>query len=256
MPSNAPKSPAPSTAFAILAALVGVGTASALLDDTRQDEGVRYVAYPDVGGRFTICSGTTTGVKAGDKATPEECDAKTVADLTKAARLVLRVSPMLAKHHNQLRAVIRFQNNTGKYPVSSAHRWFNAGNLRKGCDAMLAYNGVITLDRPMKGAAQVRQLSNANGHRRYFNVIRGLVNRRGREHAVCVSGLGQVDSAAATFRCGHPREPGNIYLAAGHERCALCQRIDAICRQHKRDQKRINEGTFYKLGERIVRGID
>lgn len=62
--------------------------------------------------------------------------------------------------------------------------------------------------------------------------------------------------SAAIFRCGHPREPGNIYLASGHERCALCQRIDAICRQQKRDQKRINEGTFYKLGERIVRGID
>lgn len=181
--------PRAAPALAVLAAIVGLGTASALLTDTKQDEGVRYVAYPDLGGKFTICSGTTTGVKAGDTATEEECDAKTAADLAKSAKIVLAVSPGLKAHHNQLRAVIRFQNNTGKYPVSSARLWFNAGQLRKGCDALLAYNGIISLDRPIRGALSVRALAPKNGHRRFFNVIRGLNNRRAAEHAVCVAGL-------------------------------------------------------------------
>ena len=58
-----------------------------------------------------------------------------------------------------------------------------------------------------------------------------------------------------TFRCGHPRE-GNTYATPGGiEKCALCQRIHSIAHRAKRDQERLNAGTFYTLGERIVRGI-
>jgi hypothetical protein len=62
-----------------------------------------------------------------------------------------------------------------------------------------------------------------------------------------------------TFACGHPREPGNIYYRPndGHEICALCIRIRNICKQQRRDQQRINSGTFRArtLGERIARGL-
>jgi hypothetical protein len=36
--------------------------------------------------------------------------------------------------------------------------------------------------------------------------------------------------------------------------CAICVRIQNICRKHRREQQRINEGRFYTLGERIARG--
>ena len=39
--------------------------------------------------------------------------------------------------------------------------------------------------KPIKGAVSVRRLKDG----RYFNVIRGLNNRRAAEHAVCVVGL-------------------------------------------------------------------
>jgi lysozyme len=177
--------PSQSAALLALAALLGIGTATAVLTDTKKDEGVVYHAYPDLGGVWSICSGTAHGVKPGQVATGEECDAMTAADLMKAATIVLRVSPKLKapEHHNQLRAVIRFQNNTGKYPVSSAHVWFNAGQYRKGCDALLAYNGIIS-GKPIRGAIQVRRLKDG----RYFNVIRGLNNRRQAEHAICIQG--------------------------------------------------------------------
>jgi hypothetical protein len=59
------------------------------------------------------------------------------------------------------------------------------------------------------------------------------------------------------FRCGHPQEAGNIYVRPGdgHQMCALCLRVRNICRRQERDQRRINAGTLYTIGERIARGI-
>jgi hypothetical protein len=121
MPQEGPKTPPNAkTALAVLAALVGVGTAASLVSDTKKDEGVVHVAYRDLGGVWSICSGSTHGVAPGETDTDEQCDARTADDLAKAARIVLAVSPRLKAPdmHQQLRAVIRFQNNTGKYPVS------------------------------------------------------------------------------------------------------------------------------------------
>ena len=42
-------------------------------------EGVRYVAYQDVGSVWTICYGETLGVKKGDTATPEQCESQLIA---------------------------------------------------------------------------------------------------------------------------------------------------------------------------------
>jgi lysozyme len=189
MPQEGPKTPPNAkTALAVLAALVGVGTAASLVSDTKKDEGVVHVAYRDLGGVWSICSGSTHGVAPGETDTDEQCDARTADDLAKAARIVLAVSPRLKAPdmHQQLRAVIRFQNNTGKYPVSSARLAFNAGRYREGCDRLLAYNGIVS-GKPIRGAIEVRRLKNCH----YFSVIQGLKNRRANEHAVCVSNLPQ-----------------------------------------------------------------
>lgn len=173
-------------ALATLVALVGVGTASALITDTKVDEGVIYHEYADLGGVLSICSGSTHGVKPGEVDTVEQCDARTAADLAKAATIVLKVAPNLKDpaHHNQIRAAIRFQNNTGKFPVSTGGKLMAQGQYRAGCDALLAYDGIVSA-RPIKGAVKVRRLSDG----RYFNEIGGLMNRRANEHALCVEGL-------------------------------------------------------------------
>ncbi len=52
-----------------------------------QLEGTRYTAYPDPatkGAPWTICEGHTRGVKPGDTATREQCDAFLRADLAEA----------------------------------------------------------------------------------------------------------------------------------------------------------------------------
>ena len=179
-----PKKASPAPALAALAALVGLGTAAALVTDTKQDEGVVYRAYPDLGGVWSICSGTTTGVKPGEVDTAEQCDARTAADLLNAATIVLRCAPDLKGRVNQLRAAIRFQNNTGKFCSSTGAKLMRVGLFKQGCDALLAYNGIVSA-KPIRGAVSVRRLKDG----RYFSVIRGLKNRRDHEHQICVAGL-------------------------------------------------------------------
>jgi hypothetical protein len=44
-------------------------------------------------------------------------------------------------------------------------------------------------------------------------------------------------------------------MGKGHATCKLCDRIRRICRQHKRDQERLNAGKSLKtIGQRIVDG--
>jgi lysozyme len=186
-PSLAPAMPIPTASgagFTALAAVVGSALAATLIVDTRQDEGVVYKAYPDLGGTWSVCSGSTSNVNPGEVDSAEQCDARTANDLLRAANIVLRCAPDLKGHHNQLRAVIRFQNNTGKFCQSTGGKLMKTGQYKAGCDALLRYNGIIST-RPIKGAVTVRRLKDG----RYFNVIRGLVNRRAHEHQICVEGL-------------------------------------------------------------------
>lgn len=194
MPDAPPPQPQPqpppvsrqSKAFALLAGAVGIGMATTLVVDTRADEGSKPRAYRDLGSVWTVCSGSTRGVKPGEVDTAEQCDARTAADLLIAVHGVERCAPGLKDpaRHSQLRAAVRFNNNTGKFCVGSPGRLMHSAQWRAGCDAMLAYDGVISA-RPIKGALRVRRLRDG----RYFNEFRGMISRRQREHAVCVEGL-------------------------------------------------------------------
>lgn len=60
------------------------------------------------------------------------------------------------------------------------------------------------------------------------------------------------DGSLKQFRCGHPKTPENTRRG---KVCALCERIDNICNQHRRDQARINAGKpLGTLGQRIAKG--
>lgn len=133
-------------------------------------EGLRLTAYRDVVGIWTVCYGETKGVKAGDRYTKAECDAmfggrlvefrnglhRYFTDDTKKNRLpVLRDVAYVSLAYN---AGIRA---AGK---STATRRLNAGDIRGGCEALTWWN-------------------KAGGR-----VIRGLVNRRTEERAMCLKG--------------------------------------------------------------------
>jgi lysozyme len=124
-------------------------------------------AYRDIVGVLTICDGDTKNVRPGQVATRAECMERLEGQLIAHAEPVLRCVPSLRERPNQLVPAVSLAYNIGTagFCKSTAAKRFNAGDYRGGCDAMLRFN-------------------RAGGR-----VVRGLVNRRAREHAICVTGL-------------------------------------------------------------------
>jgi len=106
-------------------------------------EGVRYVAYQDVGGVWTICNGHTSHVLPGQVATKAQCQAMEAADTAEAADQVRRLItvPMPPA---RLAALTDFVVNLGPVTLakSSVRRDLNAGNTAAGCAAIDLYRDV------------------------------------------------------------------------------------------------------------------
>jgi len=131
-------------------------------------EGTRNVAYRDLGGVLTVCSGHTgPDVVVNKVYTSSECSALTSEDTVKAAQGVLKVSPQLQYHPLQLAAAISFSYNVGvgTYDKSSVARDFNKGDFGQACTDLLKYTYIGDT----------------------YN--EGLFNRRKQEYAICISTL-------------------------------------------------------------------
>jgi len=134
-------------------------------------EGLRLNAYPDPatkGPPWTICYGSTGGVKPGDRKTLEECKALLVKELDHYADGVERCT-FTAKSMPDKRYVahvsLAYNIGVGAYCKSSVSRLENAGQTRASCDAFLKWNR----------AAGV--------------VFPGLTRRRQAERSYCMDGL-------------------------------------------------------------------
>ena len=104
-------------------------------------EGVRYVAYQDVGGVWTICYGHTGGVHQGQHATPAQCTAYLSSDLEAADREVRRLItvPLPVTREAGLVSFV-FNLGSGTLAKSSVRRDLNAGNTAAGCAAISLYH--------------------------------------------------------------------------------------------------------------------
>lgn len=129
-------------------------------------EGQRTIAYKDLVGVLTVCNGHTgKDIVVGRVYTPSDCQALTKADATKAMNGVLVYSPELVWHPMQLASAISFSYNlgVGTYEKSTVRTLFDTGEFVAACNFMPHY-------------------VYAGG-----KVIPGLVNRRKREQAICLS---------------------------------------------------------------------
>jgi lysozyme len=155
-----PKAAGRAAAIAAALALAIVGL--------KADEGKRTTSYVDIAGVATTCFGHTgPDVKPGQVRTDAQCETLLREDARAHMDGALACSPMLADHPNQLAAVTRLTFNIGVrgYCRSSIARHFAAGRWRQGCDRFLAF-------RYAGGRA-----------------VRGLLLRRQRERALCLTGL-------------------------------------------------------------------
>lgn len=133
-------------------------------------EGLRQNAYPDPatrGAPWTICFGSTEGVKKGDHKSAEECRALLARELVEYdAGVSACVSGPVPDSTQAAFISLAYNIGTGAFCKSSVVRLWNAGDRRGACDAMLRFNR----------AAGV--------------VFPGLTRRREAERALCLEGLG------------------------------------------------------------------
>ncbi|MEV4609787.1 glycoside hydrolase family protein [Neorhizobium sp. LMR1-1-1.1] len=136
-----------------------------------QEEGERLVAYLDIVGVPTICSGSTRGVKLGMRKTQEECRALLrleVAEYRAGLHRFFRqytINYYLTPWRDAGYTSVAFNAGIAAIGNSTATKRLNAGDIAGGCDALTWWNKA--------------------GQR----VIRGLTLRRNREKALCMKGL-------------------------------------------------------------------
>ncbi|MBX5157054.1 lysozyme [Rhizobium sp. NZLR8] len=132
-------------------------------------EGLRQNAYPDPatqGQPWTICYGSTNGVKPGDHKTVEQCKALLALELKTYARGVescVRVPLPAARFV----ALTSFAYNVGVKAAcgSSAVKLINQGRAAEGCEALLKWNRASGITFP------------------------GLTRRRQKERQFCLEGI-------------------------------------------------------------------
>lgn len=134
-------------------------------------EGKRNAAYLDIVGVPTICFGSTRGVRLGQVMTDAECLAMLRAEVAEYRAGVHRyftddtITRRLPPPRDAAWTSFGFNVGISAAGRSTATRRLNAGELRGACEALSWWNRA--------------------GQR----VVRGLVNRRAEEKALCMEGV-------------------------------------------------------------------
>lgn len=138
----------------------------------RHVAGPQYLrAYRDAVGIWTVCDGDTKGVTGATRETEAGCLVRLERVLVEHAAGVKRCAPGLwaAGREQQRLASISLAVNIGvsAFCSSTAKRLLEAGKIRAGCDAFRMW---VKAGRPKR-------------------TLRGLVERRERERAICLQGV-------------------------------------------------------------------
>ncbi|MDR5800627.1 lysozyme [Caballeronia sp. LZ001] len=159
---------------AALAGIVGTVAATTLYCIVPRFEGVVHRGYLDPMGIATKCSGDTRNVVVGQAYSPGKCWESLNRQLMTHADDVLRCTPGLKDHPNQLAAAVSFAYNIGSrnYCASATAKRFNEHDWRGACRAM---------NESDDGRAQ---WVSSRG-----KVLPGLVKRRAEERSLCELGL-------------------------------------------------------------------
>lgn len=163
---------------AVLAILVGTGGSGVI----PQEEGRRTAAYLDPVGISTICEGWTHGVRLGDTATDAECDELTLRGIEQALDVFMRHVPQQVRERMPAETVAAFLSfiynvGPGKPGVKDGFVWLKSGRN----SSMLRH---LQAGHIQAACLQMQHWVSAGGQR-----LRGLVNRRQRELALCVQNL-------------------------------------------------------------------
>lgn len=131
-------------------------------------EGLELKAYKDIVGVWTVCYGETKGVRPGDSYTKAQCDAMFARELvsyrtgTHKFFTTTTIQERLPVTRDVAYVSLSYNAGVSAVGKSTAVRRINAGDIEGGCEAIGWWN-------------------KAGGR-----VIRGLVNRRVEDVALCL----------------------------------------------------------------------
>jgi lysozyme len=146
-----------------------VVSAAALVSIALHEDYVPVAAPPVPGDVPTYGFGTTSGVKIGDKITPERALVLLLADADKHAQAVKRCAPVpMYQHEFDAYTSLAYNIGVNAFCGSTVARRLRAGDYKGACEAILMWD-------KFKGKP-----------------LRGLTNRRQAEYQLCIS-----DPAAA-----------------------------------------------------------
>jgi len=152
-----------------LIALIGATAATALTVTTALWEGDKPIGYRDIKGIPTACRGIADGTIVVGRDYSAKCDDMNAGAALSHAQGVLKCTPRLKGYQLAAAGSLTYNIGINGYCGSTVARRFNAGDLRGGCEAMLAW------DKARIHGKVVR--------------VRGLTNRRQYERNLCLKGL-------------------------------------------------------------------
>lgn len=147
------------------------------------NEGIKYAAYQDSVGKWTICNGLTAGVKEGDTATPEYCKDQLVVELLRHSEPLQRVPHHLPDHVILAWADFCFNVGVGACSGSTGYRMLMQGRIAASCPQLLSWR-YVTIDK-----VKVDCFADKNRH-----ICGGIKNRRQLEYKLCA---GQITISEA-----------------------------------------------------------
>lgn len=163
---------------ALLAALAIVGA----------HEGIKYTAYQDTGGKWTICNGATKGVERGDVASPEQCRDRLMVELLEHAKPLERVPHPLPDNVILAWADFCYNVGVGNCSGSTGYRRLMQGRVAESCPQILRWRFVTT----DKGRVDCFDEANAR-------LCGGIKKRRQLEYQLCAGEI-TIGEALAMLR--------------------------------------------------------
>lgn len=163
---------------ALLAALAIVGA----------HEGIKYTAYQDTGGNWTICNGATKGVERGDVASPEQCRDRLIVELLEHAKPLERVPHPLPDNVILSWADFCYNVGVGACAGSTGYRRLMHGQVAESCPQILRWR-FVTTDK-----GRVDCFADEN-----HNICGGIKKRRKLEYKLCAGEI-TIGEALATLR--------------------------------------------------------
>lgn len=119
--------------------VIGGALIGASMAITTAFEGTKLVAYRDIGGVATACTGETDGVRMGMTFTKEQCDSKLIQSLIKHNAPFEKITYDIPDKIHLAFLDITYNIGIGAIEKSTAYRMLRMQNYEGACRGLLAY---------------------------------------------------------------------------------------------------------------------